>query len=201
MEELAPSLEGRRVALRPLTSGDYEYLRLQEQAAPDVAFYRHRGWSVSPEAYPESLWSSVLTQHLIVENSTDRVVGIVASYGYDQINGTAKFAIFVFLPFRGLGWPMEACRILFSYLFLAFPIRKLYAEVLAPNLAQFGRGFPTLLYEEGRLREHSFAGGRYVDQHILSITRERWFQDRRGFAGSSGLLELWNERRLGDASG
>lgn len=183
-------LEGKRVSLRPVMPGDYDFLRIQELRAPDVVLYRHRGRSVSPEAYPESLWTSVLTQHLIVDRESDQVAGLVASYGADFVNGTAKMAAFTFLPFRSQGWPMEGLRLMIEFVFYAFPIRKLYAEVLEPNLEQFGRGFPRLLEEEGRLKEHAFVGGTYVDQVILSLTRSRWFDDPRGHAGRSGLIHM-----------
>lgn len=183
-------LEGTRVSLRPVTQGDYDFLRIQELRAPDVVSYRHRGRSVSPEAYSESLWASVLTQHLVVERATDQVAGVVATYGADLVNGTAKMAVFTFMPFRSQGWPMEGLRLMIEFVFYAFPLRKLYAEVLEPNLRQFGRGFPSLLEEEGRLKEHAFIGGSYVDQVILSLTRARWFDDPRGHAGRSGLLHL-----------
>ncbi len=189
-------LEGTRVSLRPVTQGDYEFLRIQELRAPDVVSYRHRGRSVSPEAYPESMWASVLTQHLIVERSTDQVAGIVATYGADFVNGTAKMAVFTFAPFRSQGWPLEGMRLMIDFVFYAFPLRKLYAEVLEPNLTQFGRGFPTLLEEEGRLKEHAFIGGNYVDQVILTLTRERWFRDPRGHEGRSALLHLTRQGPL-----
>lgn len=183
-------LVGRRVCLRPVTQGDYDFLRTQEQSAPDVVSYRHRGRSISPESYPESLWASVLTQHLVVETATNKVVGVVVSYGADFMNGTAKLAGFTFGPFRSLGWPVEGLRIMIDFVFYAFPLRKLYAEVLEPNLARFGRGFPGLLHEEGRLMEHAFVGGVYVDQVTLALTRERWFRDPRGHLRRSGLLDV-----------
>lgn len=97
--------------------------------------------------------------------------------------------------------PMEGLRLMIEFVFYAFPIRKLYAEVLEPNLEQFGRGFPRLLEEEGRLKEHAFVGGTYVDQVILSLTRSRWFDDPRGHAGTGvpqlrGLVGVCDGRGL-----
>ena len=57
------------------------------------------------------------------------------------------------------------------YLFANWAFRKLYAEVRAFNLAQFGSGIGRMFEVEGVLTEHAFHDGRYWDQYVLAVSR------------------------------
>lgn len=184
------------VDLRPLESTDYGPLRRLELDLTLGPRWRHRGSTPSPEAFAQSLWQGVLAQFLVVRPGRPAPLGLVCAYGADLQSGTAWLAAARF--------PTEAhpatfglgLRRFLQYLFDTWPLRKLYAEVLAPNLAPFERGATTLFREEGRLVDHAYLDGRYVDQHLLALQREAWEQGEAlrttglEVPGRSGLLSL-----------
>lgn len=69
---------------------------------------------------------------------------------------------------------MLTVALLIEHLFAEFDLRKVYAEVMGPNLDAFGSGAGRLFAVEGRLIEHEFHDGRYHDMVVLAVTRERW---------------------------
>ena len=64
--------------------------------------------------------------------------------------------------------------LLADHLFAHWTFRKLYGETLEFNLANLGGVLGPLLTEEGRLRQHAFAGGRYWDLVHLALYRDVW---------------------------
>jgi len=75
---------------------------------------------------------------------------------------------------QGNGLMAEATRLFVSYIFGEFDLRKLYAESLEPNYEQFAHGAGRLFEVEGRLRDHEYVGGRYVDALLLAAHRDTW---------------------------
>ena len=57
--------------------------------------------------------------------------------------------------------------------FDVLPIQKLYLEVVEYNVEQFGSAL-RYFEREGSLREHVYLDGRYWDQHVYALTRERF---------------------------
>lgn len=180
---------GDRVALRPLRPSDYPLFYEAELTPPDDVLYRHRGATPAYEAYPETLWNNVVAQFVIADRADGSPLGLTAAYEPNFRDGHARIAVHILLPYRTLGWPLEGLRLFINHLFYAFPFRKLYADVLEPNLEQFGTGFPGLLQEEARFRQHSYLDGGYVDLIVLALYRDTWVSDPRLTHGSSGLAE------------
>ena len=60
------------------------------------------------------------------------------------------------------------------YAFSTWPFRKLYMEATEKNLQSFRSGRQRFFSEEGRLRQHAFFDGHYMDLAILAIYRETW---------------------------
>jgi hypothetical protein len=65
-----------------------------------------------------------------------------------------------------------------DYLFDTWPLRKVYADSLEFNFDQFAGGTATFFEVEGRLKDHVYLKGRYWDQIILAVWRERWKAER-----------------------
>jgi RimJ/RimL family protein N-acetyltransferase len=165
--------EGRRVRLRHTRPSDYEFLYSIDTTGDRTISYRLRGATPGFERYVQSLFQETLA-FLMVESKVDgRPLGSVAAYGCDHRDGHAKIAA-IAAPTEPSGGPfIEAPGLLIDFLFAAYPLRKLYGEVLASNLRQFGS---TPYREEGRLREHSWVNGCYEDMIIVALYRDDWNQ-------------------------
>jgi RimJ/RimL family protein N-acetyltransferase len=118
----------------------------------------------------------VLAQFMVVV--ADEPIGIVSCYEPDLRNGTASIAVHAVPEVRGTGRALLGLSSFVDYLFATFPLRKLYAEVLADNMGPFARA--SGVYEiEGIFRAHEYVDGRYSDLHVLAVHRERWIAHRQ----------------------
>ena len=162
------------VRLRPVEPGDYGPLRRLESDLTLGPRWRHRGATPSPEAFAQTLWSGVLAQYLVQSDVHPQPLGLVAAYGADLQSGTAWIAFARFPVDVHPALFVLGVRRFVDHLFATWPLRKLCAEVLDPNLAQFSSVIDRLFVQEGRHRDHAFVDGTYVDQHLFSLWREHW---------------------------
>ena len=68
-----------------------------------------------------------------------------------------------------------------EYLFVTFPIRKVYTETLAFNASQFESALGSVFTVEGVLQEHEYYDGEYHDLTISSVSRSQWDQLKHDF--------------------
>lgn len=64
-----------------------------------------------------------------------------------------------------------------DHLFRSWPLRKIYAELLAHHLKDVASGIDRIFVREGVLGAHEYVDGMWVDVHILSLFRDRWNQN------------------------
>ncbi|HWC28319.1 MAG TPA: GNAT family protein [Solirubrobacteraceae bacterium] len=143
---------------------------------------RFAGATPSPEKVAASLWDSVLAQFVVEDVSGHNPLGLVSvtspnfrdSYAYISAVGSPDV--------QGSGLFIESVLLCFNYGFATWPFRKIYMEATETSYSSFKSGLGRLFSEEGRLREHSYWNGRYVDLLILAVYRATW-------AANVGLLE------------
>jgi len=175
VEDAAPAprrpLVGARARLVPLTA-QYEAAALSlYTTGSHLTRYRLRGATPSPEAFRQALWDRVLAQFVIVTG--DKVMGLVSAFQADLRNRHAHIAV-VAHPDAAPGIGMEGTALLIEHLFSEFDLRKVYAEVMAPNGDAFGSGAGRLFVVEGRLTAHEYLDGEYRDMLVMAVSRERW---------------------------
>jgi RimJ/RimL family protein N-acetyltransferase len=170
----APVLRGLRVGLRPVVPQDYDWI-LRLSTLPELGFrWRHQPGTLNPEQLPTLLWQGVLAQFLVDHNTTGDRLGLAVAYQANMAHRTAYVALALDPGAHRLGWPLEGFKLFMRYLFDAFDLRKVYAEAIDHNLAQYRGIVGRLAREEGRLREHLYVGGRYHDVHLLAFYRADW---------------------------
>lgn len=179
-----PRRSGRWVRLAPITPGHYSFVR--GLAVQDPAAFR----SVFPERLPEpdvfmDRFLSVITTCFVVESvGRRRPAGVAYLYRWSGQHGFADFQVAMTPSLRGTGVGIEAARIFIDHVFNSLNIRKLYVTAASPQLRAFRHAIGDVLQEEGRLRDHAYLAGRWHDEHILAIERDRY----RGWV--SGHLAL-----------
>ncbi|MCU0309760.1 MAG: GNAT family N-acetyltransferase [Acidimicrobiales bacterium] len=136
----------------------------------------------------------MLCNFLVVRNGSGQVIGIVAAYQADFRNGHAYIAQYIFPDFHGVAWPLESMVIFIDYLFLVFPFRKLYGATIQNSANRFETAFGEVWIEEGRLTEHEYVNGAYVDLITVSVTRERWARHRATLEESRLLAAVEGKR-------
>ena len=166
-------LESASIILRPVTAADEPYLFRLLTTGEQLVRYRLRGMTPSPESFHQFIWDRVVAQFVAVTRQ-GHPVGLVSCFDPDFRNRYAYVAAVADPEVQGNGLMAEATRLFVRYLFGEFDLRKLYAESLEPNYEQFSHGAGRLFEVEGRLRDHEYLGGRYVDALLLAAHRDRW---------------------------
>jgi RimJ/RimL family protein N-acetyltransferase len=141
------------------------------------------------------LWQGTDAQFLICGRDSGDRLGLVQLHDYMHRDGTAQLSAFVDPSVEGAGWPFEGIVMFINYCFEAWPLRKLYLESPAPVYERYNSGLDQFFTIEGRLIEHEFFGGAFVDRVISAVHRSIWIQFRPliqrfvnpSSAGSGGL--------------
>jgi RimJ/RimL family protein N-acetyltransferase len=84
----------------------------------------------------------------------------------------------------------EATALFLDHLFARYPIRKLYAEILAYNEQAVGKLKQAGFREEMRLKGDAWYGKTYVDYVYLGIFREEWADRRLAYLADLAALGL-----------
>jgi acyl carrier protein len=192
-----PALRTGRIRLRTIEPVDYEFIKYLELAPERLVAYRHRGTTPAPEAFAQRLWHGVLAQFLVVSESDDCPLGVVAAFSADFRNANAQLAVVAADDDVSAALVMEGIELFVSYLFSTFHFNKLYAYVLEANYARFERLLGSAMVREGVLAGHEFYGGRWVDMYILAVHRTAW--DARPPTYTSRGLSEWlaSDRMVG----
>jgi RimJ/RimL family protein N-acetyltransferase len=174
---------GRRVRLAEV--GEIEEQWLYETGTLEEVANRwlHPPGTTGRQQFHDRLWNGVLAQFVLRHVETSDLLGQVVAYQASTLHGTASLAVMLAPGAQRLGWPLEGALLFIDYVFRAFGLRKLYAEVTDYNLTQYRSIVGRFASEEGCLRQHLRVGGSYHDVHILAIARGDWDDYKRTTLG------------------
>lgn len=184
----------RTVRLRPIEKTDLKYLR--QLANDPVVRENVVGWDwplsdVGQEAWFAESRSNSTTQRFLVESEVGQPIGVTGFWDIDWRNRTAMVAIKLggTSDVRGKGYGVAAILSIMEFGFVDAGFNRLYATMLASN----SRSIATFVSkcgwkEEGRLRQHIWRNGEYVDLLQVGILRSE-FMDMSQRA-CSGLQEF-----------
>lgn len=164
----------RRVRLRPIGEQDRRFIYELMTSPQSGGRVRFGGATPSPEKVAATLWESVLAQFIVESARSGQQVGLVAVTSPDFRNGFAYLSALGVPETHGSGLVAEAALLAFHYGFTTWPLRKIYMESTDDSFDAFRTGLDDFFQEEGRLRDHVFWNGRYVDMVILAVYRETW---------------------------
>ena len=168
-------LVGPRARLVPLMPEHYRDL-YDVALEPEVA----RRWEPSSyggsfEGWMHRLTDGVLCQYGVkLRRSNRQVDGLVRCYGANFRHGTAQVSVFMSTRTHTTGVGLEALALLIDFIFERYPLRKLYAETIEYNFAQFAGGVGKYFEIEGHMKGHEIHDGVPWDNYLLAITRELW---------------------------
>jgi RimJ/RimL family protein N-acetyltransferase len=174
-----PTLESKRVKLRPVNPDDYKTLFEWHSEANNL----HLWWANREiltfdqfvEDFQDRLRSSI---HIIMiietQDNSPTPVGMTYNYNPNFIDRFTYLCIYLAPQYTGKGLGPEAGTLFVNYLFSYFGFRKIYAEVFEYNRPSVKATLANSFTEEGCLHEHRWFGDRYWDLHILAISREKF---------------------------
>jgi RimJ/RimL family protein N-acetyltransferase len=135
---------------------------------------RFGGAVPSPDKIKSSLWDSVLAQFIIEYSDSRKPLGLVAITSPNFRDGYSYLSAIGIPQVQGRGVIVEGVMLGYNYAFLTWPFRKIYMETTEESYETFRSGLGVFFTEEGRLRQHTFWNGRYIDTVILAVYRETW---------------------------
>jgi RimJ/RimL family protein N-acetyltransferase len=170
----SPPLSTRRIRLRTIDDRDSAFLYALMTSPDAGGRVRFAGATPSPEKIAASLWDSVLAQFVVEDVSGHNPLGLVSITSPNFRDSYAYMSAVGLPEVQGSGLIAEAAMLGFNYGFVTWPFRKIYMEATETSYSAFKSGLGRLFSEEGRLREHSFWNGQYVDLLILAVYRATW---------------------------
>lgn len=185
---LAPKLIGRDVYLRAVTPADYGFIQQMEMSSSLANRWRFRGRTMSPAEWAQNFWKDVLVQYLIMDKR-DQAVGLVFIYRTNFQDGHAYLAAVRFAP-QATPLMVFGLALFLDHAFTCWSFRKLYLETPEYNYQQIASAADRWFEVEARFREHRFYGGRYWDELVLAITRERWMEEGKRIADAQWAPNL-----------
>ena len=165
MITLNHALNGRRVALRPLTPMDIPHIYRMAMHPDSLNRWRLAGHMPTLEQFWGFLTREEELSVSVDDYNTGKITGLGQCYDVDLTNGRASFAVIADPERHRTPAIGEAHQLLVEYFFDVLPINKLCAEIPEFN-------WPSLLRSDGSLRgwesegvhrRHVFRGGRYWD--------------------------------------
>jgi hypothetical protein len=165
--------------LVPVTTAHYGFIHALLTAPDQLATGRLQGQTPSPQLLEQVIWHGVLSQFVVTLDDR-RPCALVSAYGASQRHGYAYISVQAEEAWRQTGLPMLALGRFLDHLFRTFPFRKLYAEMHRPTFDRVLTSQHSMFFEvEGRLREHHYVDGVFVDFLLLAVYRDRWVERRR----------------------
>ena len=136
--------------------------------------WRGLGSGVSAAAIDRALSDRVLCQFVVIASADREMVGLVQFVAADYVHGTVGITLLFHPEYRSRGWPIEASVLAANYVFVAYPLRKLVAEVPELNDSTFGAGLGRLMRRDAVLPSHEWHVGDYRSVALYSIDRNQF---------------------------
>lgn len=171
------SLAGRWIILRPISRSDYQTFFGWRTDLLQMHIWgssrRLPSWEEFCEEVEQMLRQSTIM--LVLNKSSGLPIGFVQAYNTSPADGWCFTSAYIAEDHRQRPHAAEAYIALLEYLFRAFPLRKVYADVSDFNIAPLKPLMAGGFVEEGRFEEHTWHDDRYWDVIRLAL---RWLEVR-----------------------
>jgi RimJ/RimL family protein N-acetyltransferase len=167
-------IRGRWTTSAPLTDADLAFVYGIVVDASTGVGLRYQGATPSFDEFARHAWDAVLAQWVVRAEPSGEPLGLVVIASPDFRNGYAFLSVVGRASVVGSGVMLDGVAAVLEHVFATWPFRQLYLEAADDSYRQFASGLGRFFVEEGCRREQLFAGNRYQDVHLLTITRERW---------------------------
>ncbi len=173
-------LRGDRVILRAMEREDLPRWHALMNRQIELVSIGMGPWQPVPQAVIEQSFEKRLDnpdRSWFVIEIAGTVVGHTGLkyWSWDRRSGSAEFAIGIFEPqYVGRGYGREALKLLLDWAFRVENWRRIWCDTLAINDRAIRSYQACGFVEEGRLRQHDYHEGQYVDVVILGLLRSEW---------------------------
>lgn len=194
-------IAGKKVRLRrpPDRGPEHEFLVDWRNDPANKPFFNdeeplsldsHLAWWDGVRKDPKQRFYLIETVDM-VEGFVSELIGTTSLFDIDWRNRTAQYGRLLIIPgYRTRGFASEAEFLLLDYAFNHLNLHKVWTDILAYNEAALALHAKFKFKDEGRLCQHVFKGGKYVDVILLGLLAEEFRDQRLRLASDLGLEEL-----------
>lgn len=170
-------LKGEKVVLRPVEREDIKVLYALESNV-DLVILGNGHWVPEPLA----AWEKNYEKRLEDEEQTffaitveGVVIGTIGLHHRNRRNSTSEFGIGINHPdYVGKGYGRDAIQVLLRWAFQVQNYRRIWLTTTSNNPRAIKAYEACGFVHEGRLREHVFMNGEYVDMIQMGLLRREW---------------------------
>jgi RimJ/RimL family protein N-acetyltransferase len=109
-----------------------------------------------------------------VETRDGELVGRATMFSFDPLSRNAEVGLVLAPEHRGRGYGREVLRMLLEFGFTHRNLHRVWLETTSTNERALRSYAAAGFVEEGRLREHAWVAGRYVDMVRMAVLRREW---------------------------
>lgn len=171
-------LTGTTVTLRPLRPADLEqlwewridlvtWLDQSEMAPWPMPFEAYKQWNDTAAMTPEK----GVTFAIEVAGT---LVGRCGMFTFDDVARNAEVGLGLGPDHRGKGYGREVLGLLLDYGFTYRNLHRIWLQCSAANERAIRSYTAAGFVEEGRMREHAWINGAYVDMVRMAVLRRDW---------------------------
>ncbi len=189
--------------LRPMSMEDVPTIARWFEHLADLCLF-DRGCAVPVnEATVSANWSEILkntepakSHWYALEDDSEKVVGIIGLDNINYIHGDATIAIYVSHELRQHGIGSRAMAMVIDLAFNQLRLNRLTSYLREDNVSSQKLTESVGFYQEGRIRQGWFAGGKHFDIVAIGLLSEEWPKHRKALTKK---LDNSVEVRLGRA--
>lgn len=172
-------LRGAKVIIRATERADVKQLWELEQQNPDLVLLNRDSWTPESLASFEHDFEKRLgnSPSWFVIEADGKPIGSIGLMDQSRRDGTAQLGIGIFDPdYVGHGYGREALTLFLDWAFRIQNWRRIWLTVLGNNERAIRAYRAVGFVEEARLREQSVWCGQIVDDLMMGLLRDEWFQ-------------------------
>ena len=180
-------MRGKSVNLRPVEREDLKTLQQLERNV-DLVVLANGTWQPVSLAHWEKRFDKDLERDEVnwfVIEAGDTVIGSIGLHHIERRDGTAAVGISIVDPdYVGKGYGREAIMLLLDWGFRIENYRRIWLDTMGSNERAIRAYRACGFVEEGRLRQHYYHDGAYVDAVQMGMLRGEWEARRAAERGA-----------------
>jgi len=180
-------LIGNRIRLRGIEKDDLPFFVRwlnEPEVLTNIAMPVPRSMGQEERWYADVITKPLIEQPLGIEtrdNGSWLLIGNISFMNTNQTDRNAEVGIFIGEEtFRNQGNGTEAMSLMLRHGFETLNFERIYLHVHANNPRAIHSYEKCGFVQEGRLRNHHYLQGKYIDVIIMGILRNEWFKQTNG---------------------
>ena len=115
----------------------------------------------------------------MIENTNGDTIGFTFSYEFFNYDAHCKYTLCLYEEYQNLGLGAIAGIKMIDYLFRKYPLKRIFVSVFEYNQNSIANNLKGGFEEVALLPDYRFYGGEYFPLHILTISRDVFYNKHK----------------------